>query len=164
MSIINSILSMTVVGFKDQKSKWYSPLFTCHARWFHQCMLLWNNVQLFLIDRTGWIWFCEPGIPPTVIILTHSKVVHSYNTGPSQGLKIQGGARSNVVGIMCPPGWDRVNWSTKILGCHSVPGTPRDETPVYATPYQNLLKMCSHDQGEIWHSNSIQAPYSYTSD
>ena len=103
MSIINSILSMTVVGFKDQKSKWYSPLFTCHARWFHQCMLLWNNVQLFLIDRTGWIWFCEPGIPPTVIILTHSKVVHSYNTGSSQGLKIQGGARSNVVGIMCPP-------------------------------------------------------------
>ena len=26
-----------------------------------------------------------------------------YPSGPSQGLKIRGGARSNVVGIMCPP-------------------------------------------------------------
>ena len=26
------------------------------------------------------------------------------------------GASSNVVGIICPTGWDRVNWSAKILG------------------------------------------------
>ena len=29
---------------------------------------------------------------------------------------------SNVVGIICPPRWDRVNWSLKIWRCH---GNPR---------------------------------------
>ena len=33
-------------------------------------------------------------------------------SGPSQGLKIRG-ACSTVVGIICPPGWDRVNCLAK---------------------------------------------------
>ena len=35
----------------------------------------------------------------------------ALSEGPEEGLKIRGGARSNVVGIVCSPGWDRVNWS-----------------------------------------------------
>jgi hypothetical protein len=31
------------------------------------------------------------------------------SAGPSQGLKSRWGALSTVVGIICPPGWDRVN-------------------------------------------------------
>ena len=27
---------------------------------------------------------------------------------------------SNIVGIICPPGLDRLNWSAKILGCQAV--------------------------------------------
>ena len=33
-----------------------------------------------------------------------------WHAGPSQGLKIQG-ARTTLVGIIWPPGWDRVNCS-----------------------------------------------------
>ena len=31
--------------------------------------------------------------------------------------------------IICPLGWDRVNWSAKIWGCHGTTGTPRDDRP-----------------------------------
>ena len=39
--------------------------------------------------------------------MKHAKVkskIEFAHAGPSQGLKIQGGARSTVVGIICPPG------------------------------------------------------------
>ena len=34
-----------------------------------------------------------------------------------------GGASSNVVDMICPPGWDRVDWSTEIVKGHSPPGS-----------------------------------------
>ena len=36
-----------------------------------------------------------------------------------------GGGSSNVVGIICPPGWDEINTSVKIWGCHGTPGSDR---------------------------------------
>ena len=41
------------------------------------------------------------------------------------------------VGIICPSGWDRVNWSAKIWGCH---GTPRDDTPVFNPNLPNRVR------------------------
>ena len=37
-------------------------------------------------------------------------------------------------GHLNPPGWDRVNWSAKIWGCHGTPGIPRDDRPVLSSP------------------------------
>ena len=44
--------------------------------------------------------------------------VGSTSTTPQIRRKVwkSGGLHSNVVGIMCPPGWDRVNWSAKNCG------------------------------------------------
>jgi hypothetical protein len=52
------------------------------------------------------------------------KIWNSCNNGagPSQGLKIRGGgARSTVVGIICPPGWDTVNCLAKNWGGSPAP-------------------------------------------
>ena len=35
------------------------------------------------------------------------------------------------MGIICPPGWIRVNCYDKIWVCHGTPGTPRDDRPVF---------------------------------
>ena len=43
--------------------------------------------------------------------------------GPRKVWK-SGGASSNVIGIICQPGWDRVNWSANIWDCHETPATP----------------------------------------
>jgi hypothetical protein len=34
-----------------------------------------------------------------------------------------------MAGIICPPGWERVNWSANNWGCHGTPRTPREDTP-----------------------------------
>ena len=51
---------------------------------------------------------------------SYAKEVQIVYTGPSQGLKIRG-AGSTVVGIICPPGWDRVNCLAKNWGPPSPP-------------------------------------------
>ena len=56
----------------------------------------------------------------------------STSTPPSQGHRKvwkSGGASSNMVGIICPPGWERVNWSTKIWGVPWPPPLPRLRQP-----------------------------------
>ena len=52
-----------------------------------------------------------------------------------------GGASSNEVGIICLPGWDRVNWSAKIWVCHGTPGTPRDDTPAFCALKIRMLAL-----------------------
>ena len=42
-----------------------------------------------------------------------------------------GWACSTVIGIICPPGWNRVNWFAKIWVCHGTPGTPGTTGLVY---------------------------------
>ena len=50
-------------------------------------------------------------------VLFNRKMVKeiAYLPGPSEGLKIRGGSWITVVGIICPPGWDRVNGLAKNL-------------------------------------------------
>ena len=69
------------------------------------------------------------GIKGSTVKLQSSVIsMHLFNAGPSEGLKIRG-CQYYLLGIICPLGWDRVNWSAKIWGCHGTPGTPRDDTP-----------------------------------
>ena len=60
------------------------------------------------------------------VLMVSDKTLHSdYYTGMSEGLKIWR-ASSNVLGIICPPVWDRVNWSTRRA---SPPPAPRFRQP-----------------------------------
>ena len=52
----------------------------------------------------------------------------SWVPGPSEGLKIRG-CQYYLVGIICPLGWDRVNWSAKIWGGGAAPPLPRFRHP-----------------------------------
>ena len=40
-----------------------------------------------------------------------------------------GGTSSNVMGIMCPSGWNRVNYSANNWECHGHPGHPPSAVP-----------------------------------
>jgi hypothetical protein len=51
-----------------------------------------------------------------------------FLSGPSEGLKIRG-CQYYLVIIICPLGWDRVNWSAKIWWFHGTRGTPGDDRP-----------------------------------
>ena len=63
----------------------------------------------------------------TVVILINSK-----NTIQARR-KVwnSGGARSTVVGIICPPGWDRVNCLAKNWGGLSPPSPTAGDSPDY---------------------------------
>ena len=47
--------------------------------------------------------------------------LRTYLENRAVGKSENPGGSSKVVGIICPPGWDRVNWSAKIWGYHGKP-------------------------------------------
>ena len=66
--------------------------------------------------------------------------------GSSQGLKIRG-ARSTVVGIICPPGWDKVNCLAKNWGAKAFSASPERSphcftlSPIWNSEFSRLSQL-----------------------
>ena len=118
---------------------------------------LWFRIYKKRFFRVGWCLVCRTcrchHTPAWLFYFRFSEPTErSTNfcipfSGPKEGLKNQDwDAIINVMGIICPPGWDRVNWSVKICDMyHGPPGPSGSNTPgfyahlCYVIPKQAYL-------------------------
>ena len=109
--IVFSLLVVLVLFFLIP-GEFSPPLFGLNLKWTLTLLYKLKSSTWYAKDLFPWILYTQK------------------TTEPSEGLKIRG-CQYYLMGIICPPppGWDRVNWSAKIWGCHGNPDTPRDNTP-----------------------------------
>ena len=111
------------------------PYLKICRRWQHGGRLIavhWDVIALQEIDLFWWcclFFLLAFQISPESYACSHGRAV-GRSENPGMPLNIIC-LKYYLLGIICPPEWDRVNWSAKFWGCHGNPDTPGDDRPAW---------------------------------